>query len=379
MVCAMSEPTTSRPKPRVAVVFGGRSSEHAVSCSTAASVLAAIDRDRYDVIPIGITQQGRWVLEADDTERFALTADRLPAVDPGQSLVSLAGDPTARDLTLHEPGVLPKSLGEVDVVFPVLHGPYGEDGTFQGLLELADVPYVGSGVLASSVCMDKEFTKRVLSSLGLPVGPYVVIRDAAWRRDSEAELARVRAELQLPVFVKPTRAGSSMGITRVTDWARLAEAVAEARRHDPKVIVEQSLAPAREIECGVLEGPAGAEASPPAEILVHGDHDFYDFQAKYLDGSTDLRVPAELDEATAAEIRRQAVEAFEALSCEGLARVDFFLTAAGELVINEINTMPGFTPYSMYPLMWQAAGVDYPTLVDRLIQAALRRRIGPLR
>ncbi|KWX03991.1 D-alanine--D-alanine ligase [Carbonactinospora thermoautotrophica] len=375
----MSEHSTQR-KPRVAVVFGGRSSEHAVSCVTAGSVLSAIDRSKYEVIPIGITQDGRWVLEEDRPERLAITDGRLPSVEPSNQLVALSNDPTVRELIVQEPGAVPKTLGEVDVVFPLLHGPYGEDGTIQGLLELAGVPYVGSGVLASALCMDKEYMKRVFASHGLPVVPWVAVRPREWERDADAVLRRVQEELEPPVFVKPSRLGSSIGISKVSSWEELRAAIEAAREHDPKVLVEQGITPVREIECGVLEAEDGTpEASVPAEIRVRGDHQFYDFQAKYLDDSTDLDVPADLDEATTREVRRLAVAAFEAMSCEGLARVDFFLAPDGTLLVNEINTMPGFTPYSMYPLMWQASGVDYPTLVDRLIQAALRRRNSLLR
>ncbi|WP_269453186.1 D-alanine--D-alanine ligase family protein [Yinghuangia sp. ASG 101] len=370
-----------RTRPRVAVVFGGRSSEHAISCVTAGSVLAAIDRDKYDVLPLGITQDGRWVLVADAAERLAIdSAGKLPDVtdvaEQGGSVV-LAADPTQRDLAVIETGAVTALLGGVDVVFPLLHGPYGEDGTLQGLLELAGVPYVGSGVLASSVSMDKEYMKRVFEGFGLPIGPYVTVRPRDWERDPAAVRASVAA-LGFPVFVKPARAGSSMGITKVHDVDALDHAIEIARGHDPKVIVEGMLR-GREIECGVLEGTDGAYASVPAEIRVRGDHEFYDFEAKYLDDVTETDVPADLTDEQTAEVRRLAVAAFEAMSCEGLARVDFFLLDDGGLVINEVNTMPGFTPVSMYPQMWKAAGVSYPELVDRLVAAALARPNSLLR
>ncbi len=368
-------------KPRVAVVFGGRSSEHAISVLTAGAVLRAIDRTKYDVLPIGITTDGRWALTADDPERMAIADRVLPSVEQlaesADGTVVLPVDPASREVVYAEPGAVPKALGEVDVVFPVLHGPYGEDGTLQGLLELSGVPYVGAGVLASAVGMDKEYMKRVFVSFGLPVGPYVVIRPREWERDPAAARKKVvdfAAEHGWPVFVKPARAGSSMGISKVDDISGLAEAMEEARRHDPKVIVEALLS-GREIECGVLEFEDGPRASVPAWIPPVTAHDFYDFEAKYIDSAEGV-VPAPLTEQETAEVRRLAIAAFEAASCEGLVRADFFLTDEGEFVINEINTMPGFTPISMYPRMWQESGVSYPELIDRLLQAALRRSTG---
>jgi D-alanine-D-alanine ligase len=310
---------------------------------------------------------------------LAITAGILPSVDPRGSAVVLAADPTGSALTVHEPGSPPQALGEVDVVFPLLHGPYGEDGTIQGLLELAGVPYVGSGVLASALAMDKAAMKHALASAGLPVGPWQTVTDRQWRADPEGCLRRVHEALTLPVFVKPARAGSSVGISKVKEWGGLRAAVEEARAHDPKVVVEQGI-DGRELECGVLEGADGApEASVCAEIRVVGDHEFYDFAAKYLDDVTELDVPAEVPAATADEVRALACAAFDALACEGFARVDFFLRPDGSLVVNEVNTIPGFTPVSMFPRMWAASGVDYATLVDRLIGAALARRPGLLR
>ncbi len=368
-------------KPRVAVVFGGRSSEHAISVVTAGAVLRAIDRDVYDVLPIGITTDGRWALTADDPERMAIADRALPSVDQlaesADGTVMLPVEPSSREVVYHEPGTVPKALGEVDVVFPVLHGPYGEDGTLQGLLELSGVPYVGAGVLASAVGMDKEYMKRVFTSFGLPVGPYEVVRPREWRRDPAAALARITrfaAAHGWPLFVKPARAGSSIGITKVNGPQGLDEAIRLARRHDPKVLVEATLT-GREIECGVLEFEDGPRASLPAWIPPASGFDFYDFQAKYLDSAEGV-VPAPLTEEETAEVRRLAVAAFEAASCEGLVRADFFLTDDGRFVINEINTMPGFTPISMYPRMWQASGVDYRELVDRLLRAALNRSTG---
>ncbi|MEV5438114.1 D-alanine--D-alanine ligase family protein [Streptomyces sp. NPDC052682] len=368
-------------KPRVAVVFGGRSSEHGISVVTAGAVLKAIDRTKYDVLPIGITRDGRWALTADEPERMAIVDRTQPSVDQlaesAEGGVVLPVDPANREVVYSEPGSVPKALGEVDVVFPVLHGPYGEDGTLQGLLELSGVPYVGSGVLASAVGQDKEYMKRVFASFGLKAGPYLVIRPREWERDEAAARRKIvdfAGEHGWPLFVKPARAGSSIGITKVDDLSGIDEAVAEARRHDPKILVEAAVR-GREIECGVLEFEDGPRASVPAEIPPPQSHAYYDFEAKYIDSTPGI-VPAPLTEEQTAEVRRLAVEAFEAASCEGLVRADFFLTEDGEFVINEINTMPGFTPISMYPQMWQASGVSYPELVDRLVQAALRRSTG---
>ncbi|MCP9990653.1 D-alanine--D-alanine ligase [Streptomyces albogriseolus] len=374
-------PDSPSRKPRVAVVFGGRSSEHGISVVTAGAVLKAIDRTRYDVLPIGITQDGRWALTADEPERMAIAERRTPSVDQlaesTEGAVVLPVDPADREVVYSEPGSVPKALGEVDVVFPVLHGPYGEDGTLQGMLELSGIPYVGSGVLSSAVGQDKEYMKRVFTSFGLKVGPYLVIRPREWARDEAAARRRIvdfAGEHGWPLFVKPARAGSSIGITKVDDLSGLDDAVAEAQRHDPKILVEAALR-GREIECGVLEFEDGPRASLPAEIPPPDAHAYYDFEAKYID-STPGVVPAPLTDEETAEVRRLAVEAFDAASCEGLVRADFFLTEDGEFVINEINTMPGFTPISMYPQMWQATGVSYQELVDLLIQAALRRSTG---
>ncbi|MEU6946035.1 D-alanine--D-alanine ligase family protein [Streptomyces sp. NPDC046332] len=377
----MSENTQSPRKPRVAVVFGGRSSEHAISVVTAGAVLRAIDRTKYDVLPIGITTDGRWALTADAPERMAIADRALPNVadltESEEGAVVLSVDPANRDVVYTEPGSVPKALGQVDVVFPMLHGPYGEDGTLQGLLELSGVPYVGAGVLASAVGQDKEYMKRVFTSFGLPVGPYEVIRPREWEQNPAAarkKIVEFAADHGWPLFVKPARGGSSMGITKVDDLSGLDEAIEEARRHDPKILVE-SLLRGREIECGVLEFEDGPRASVPAEIPPVTDHDFYDFEAKYIDSASGI-VPAPIGDEATAEVQRLAVAAYEAVSCEGLVRADFFLTEEGEFVINEINTMPGFTPISMYPRMWQESGVSYPELVDRLIQAALTRSTG---
>lgn len=342
-------------RPRIAVVFGGRSSEHGVSCLTAREVLAVIDPDRYDVTAIGISRDGRWVRENLDW-----------SVPPG-SLPAVRGD--------LEPFGLDELAG-FDAAFPLLHGPWGEDGTIQGLFEMGGLRYVGAGVLASAAAMDKPFAKTLFSVAGLPQLPYVTVLPHQWDTEREKTLSRIEA-LRFPVFVKPARAGSSAGVTRVVDPAQISEAVEAARVHDPKVVVESAARQPRELECAVIQRPDGtAEASVVGEITVTDDaHDFYDFASKYLDGSGTNVVPADIAPDLAQRIRHYAVKAFEAVGGEGLARVDFFDTDEG-LVINEINTMPGFTPFSMFPLLWEASGVPYAELVDRLLQLALDRPIG---
>ncbi len=374
----MSTDQPAPRKPRVALVFGGRSSEHAVSCATAAGVMRAIDRDAYDIIPIGISRDGHWVLSDGDPRLLELTADRTPEVLPGGAGVVVPLATTDRTLSVLEPQQIPRSLGEVDVVFPLLHGPFGEDGTIQGMLEMADIRYVGSGVFASAAGMDKHHMKVLFAGAGLPVGPYVVITDAQWVRDRAAAMDAV-AGLSFPVFVKPARAGSSMGITKVAGPEGLEAAVEFAREHDRKVVVEQGIV-GREIECAVLQG-RGTDAPRVShvgeiEVTAEGGHEFYDFEAKYLDDGAVLSCPAKVPDEVAAEVQRLAAAAFEALGCEGLARVDCFYTRSGDVVVNEINTMPGFTPHSMYPQMWEATGVTYPELIDELIQLALDRPVG---
>ncbi len=372
----MNAPTGRRI--RVAVVFGGRSSEHAISCVTAGSVLQAIDREKYDVIPIGIATDGRWVLEADDPSRHRIAGPgQLPSVDGERASVSLARTADGTELVVSEASAPPRALGDVDVVFPLLHGPWGEDGTIQGLLEMSDVRYVGSGVLASAVCMDKAFMKIALQAAGLPVMPGITITAREWA-DQEASVHLRCEDLGYPLFVKPARGGSSIGIAKAHGRDELAAAVEGALAHDPKVIIEVSAEGAREIECGVLESLDGhVEVSVPAEIRITGDHEFYDFEAKYLpEEATQLDVPAILDEETTLRMQGLAADAFRAAGCEGLARVDFFLMPDGSLVVNELNTMPGFTPLSMFPQMWAATGVEYGELVDRLLTLALNRDTG---
>jgi D-alanine-D-alanine ligase len=353
-------------------VFGGRSSEHSISCISAGSVIAALDPEKYDVIPVGIATDGRWVLESAEPQRLVL--------GPGGEMPSVSGDrevtlTPGQGLVVTEAEEVPAVLGEVDVVFPVMHGPWGQDGTLQGLLEMAGVRYVGAGVLSSAVGTDKHFMKQLFLAAGLPVLPYVLVRPRQWERDP-ATIREAVAALEFPVFVKPARAGSSFGISRVDRVEDLDEAIEEARVFDPKVLVEAAASDAREVEIGVLQGLDGAdpETSEMAEITVGADHAFYDFEAKYLEES--FCIPAPLDDDLAAQVRDLAVRAFEALDVEGLARVDFFVMRDGRVIVNEVETMPGFTATSMFPLMWQASGLTYPELVERLVRLALDRDTG---
>ena len=344
---------------RVAVVYGGRSSEHSISCVSAGSILRHLDPQRFDVVAVGITPEGSWLRTDISPDHLVIADGRLPTVT-GESPSRLA--------------FLGEILASVDVVFPILHGPYGEDGTIQGLLELAGLPYVGAGVFASAAGMDKEFTKKILAADGLPIGDYLVLRP-----QQAAPAPKDLARLGFPLYVKPARGGSSIGVTPVATEAELPAAIAAARRHDPKVIVEAAIE-GREVECGVLEFPDGAvRASTIGEIrvAVSGGRDdgFYDFETKYIDDVAELDVPADVDVAAADELRRLAIRTFTALDCQGLARVDFFLTEDGP-VVNEINTMPGFTTISMYPRMWEATGVDYQQLVTTMVETALARGTG---
>jgi D-alanine-D-alanine ligase len=361
--------TTPR-KIRVAVVFGGRSSEHAISCVSAGSILAALDEDLYDVLPVGITREGRWVLAAGDPARLSIADRRLPEItaESGTAVV-LPADPTASGLMVLGPADGVGSLAGVDVVFPALHGAYGEDGTIQGMLEMAGIPYVGANVFASAAAMDKEFTKKLVAAEGIPTGAYAVLRAGCSLSERDQE------RLGLPVFVKPSRAGSSHGITKITDWSELDDAVAAARRIDPKVLIEAAIV-GREIECGVLEGEAGGVPDTSLLSEVHvTDHEFFDFDAKYLE-AVKYDIPADLPPDVTRQVQEYARQTFTALDCAGLARVDFFVTEDNKIYLNEVNTMPGFTPSSMFPLMWAATGLDYPKVVDRLIRTALHRGTG---
>ena len=367
--------TPDHGRVRVAVVFGGRSNEHAISCVSAGSILRNLDPERFEVVAVGITPEGSWVLTDGDPDSLAIANRQLPGVssESGTELALTADPCRAGQLVSLAPGGA-EVLASVDVVFPVLHGPYGEDGTIQGLLELAGVPYVGAGVLASAAGMDKEFTKKLLVAEGLPIGDYAVLRP------SEITLDAKRLDrLGLPAFVKPARGGSSIGVSRVTNRQELPAAIAHAREHDPKVIIESAIN-GRELECGVLEFPNGTmQASTVGEIRVAGvrgrEDSFYDFATKYLDDAAELDVPAKIDDDVSDAVRELAIRAFKAIDGRGLARVDFFLTEDGPL-INEVNTMPGFTTISMYPRMWAASGVDYQTLLATMVDTALSGGMG---
>ena len=387
-------------KIRVAVVFGGRGPEHAVSVMGGGNMLASIDRSRYDVIPIGITRDGGWVQVADEPARLAVTNGELPSVEaaavpgapvaPGSSVMPWARPAGLAPVVTTAPGQIPPLLGEVDVVLPVLHGPFGEDGTIQGLLEMAGVPYVGAGVLSSALSMDKEYMKLIFAARGLPVGRYAVLRRQDWpaggQAGSEEDLAehpeRKRvldeiADLGWPLFVKPARGGSSIGTSKAHDLDQLRTSIALARSYDPKVLVEAAV-DGHEIEVSVLEGVDGAppDTSLPGQLVIDGGEEFWDFEAKYLDAASGMEIPAPIPAAATAEIRRLAATAFDAVSCEGLARVDFFYTASGEILINEINTIPGLSPASYFQKMWEVSGLPFPQLIDRLLQTALHKGTG---
>lgn len=360
---------TVEPPRRVVVLFGGQSSEHSISCLSAAGVLQALNSAGFATRAIGITRSGRWLHQDPsaviDAARVSASTGILPEVlETGEAFLAPA-----------QPGVNGGLDDIADVVFPVLHGPWGEDGTVQGILEFIKVPYVGSGVLASAVAMHKATTKALLSQAGLPVGAWFRFNHREWQRDPEPVMTAID-RLEWPVFVKPARAGSSVGITRVSAPEQLGEAINEAQRWDQEIIIETAVTNAREIECGVISGGDGQPvASRSAEIIVGGDHEFYDFDAKYVDSAATLIVPADVTEDQEEIISDLSCRAFTALGCEGLARVDFFVSDSA-VVINEVNTMPGFTPISLFPQMWAASGMNYTALVAHLVNDALRRGTG---
>ncbi len=347
---------------RVAVIFGGKSAEHEVSLQSAKNVIDAMDKTRYEVVPIGITKDGSWRLGQDS--QYLLHADNPKLIalnhsDDGVAFVPAEGEKSLLRVDGRE------TLPPVDVVFPVLHGPLGEDGTIQGLLKLAEMPFVGASVLASSVGMDKDVTKRLLRDAGLPIAKFVTIRHG-----NEPDVAKIEAEIGMPCFVKPSNLGSSVGVSKVENLADLAEAIRNAFSYDRKVLIEECVA-GREIECSVL-GNEQPRASIPGEIVPHAE--FYSYEAKYIDeNGAELIIPADLPVETTSKVQDLAIRAFQAIECEGMARVDMFLRSNGELVLNEINTIPGFTRISMYPKLWEASGLTYPQLIDALIQLALER------
>ena len=350
---------------RVLVLFGGRSAEHEVSCLSATSVLEAIDRDRYEVITVGITRDGRWTLT--DGVPVAGGDRALPEVDESGPTAALVGTRQGPILVhLDDAGQRVATVGAIDVAFPVLHGPWGEDGTVQGMLATVGVPYVGADVTASSIGIDKGAMKAAFAAAGLPQLGYLTVHRSRWANEADDVLTELLDRLPLPWFTKPARQGSSIGISKVSAIGELDAAMTEALRYDEVVVVEEGMVAARELEVGVL-GDADIEVTRPGEILP--SHEFYDFEAKYLDAS-ELQVPAEVSEEVVQRCMALARRAYRAIGCRGLARVDLFLSADGELKVNEINTIPGFTPASMFPRLWAAEGVDYPELVDRLLSSA---------
>jgi D-alanine-D-alanine ligase len=352
---------------RVAVICGGRSSEHEISCISASGVLSAINRDFFEPVLIGISKAGDWVLLSSASE-FTKGDSDLPMVPARES-----------NLTIDKRGIH-KSSGEnlnIDVIFPLLHGAYGEDGTIQGLFEMIGLPYVGSGVLASSVAMDKTFAKPIYADFGLKVADGITIHTRDWQQNKDLELAKITA-LGLPIFVKPARSGSSRGTSKVNKTNGIEQAIDFAFQFDPRALIETAVV-GREIECAVLEIDGKPVPSILGEIKVKPPHEFYDFEAKYLDGSTSFDLPANLPNSVSEKIKSSAVTAFLALGCEGLARVDFFLADSGEIVINELNTMPGFTPRSVFPMLWEATGKSYPELITQLITSALQRSQNVIR
>jgi D-alanine-D-alanine ligase len=363
-------------KLRIGIVFGGRSGEHEVSLASAASVLGAIDQSRYEVVPMGIARDGHWLVGGDPLRALAEAAGVRLTLPPAPATAGARPAPESALARVPAAGGLPAGVAaRLDVVLPLLHGPYGEDGTVQGLLELADVPYVGAGVLASAVGMDKATMKAVFRANGLPVVPHLVMLRHEWRAEAGSLARRVAGELGFPCFVKPSNLGSSVGISKVAGAADLGAAVEAAFAHDRKILVERGVS-GREVEVSVL-GNDAPEASVPGEVLP--GKEWYDYEAKYTEGIAKLVIPAPLTPELTAEFRRLAVAAFRAIDAAGLARVDFFLEGDERIWVNEINTIPGFTRTSAYPQLWEASGLPYPRLIDRLIELALERHVAKRR
>ncbi len=353
-------------KIRVAIIAGGRSSEHPISCISASGVLAAIDRSKFEPILFGITQSGTWIdMRQSDFERGS---DGLSYVPEGgeKLIVDIHGIKDSKGIDLG-----------IEIAFPLLHGAYGEDGTIQGLFEMAGIAYVGSGVLASAVAMDKSFAKPIYADFGLKVADGITVHRDNWNKSKDLEIAKIRA-LGFPIFIKPARSGSSRGTSKVKDESEISAALDDAFNYDPRVLVEAAVV-GREIECAVLEIDSIATASVLGEVRVHPPHEFYDFEAKYLDGSTSFDIPANLAEPIASAISQAAITAFEALGCEGLARVDFFLSEDNQIIINELNTMPGFTPTSVFPALWEKTGRSYSQIITILLDSALSRQRNVIR
>ncbi len=364
------------PKIRVGIIFGGRSGEHEVSLMSARNVMEAIDPERFEVVPVGITREGRWLLTGDPwlaLQGGVAAAGGLPVALLGASTGEVGRQPR---LSAAAAGQAVNLSDRVDVIFPVLHGTYGEDGTIQGLLEMADLPYVGGGVLASALGMDKVMAKTVWEQNGLPVTPYLAVLRRDWERSEDSVISQVEAAFSYPVFVKPATAGSSVGVGKAKNRQGLVQAMDDAVRYDRKILIEEFV-DGREVECSVL-GNDDPIASVPGEVVP--GNEFYDYRAKYIDDNSDLIIPANLDAATTKKVQETAVAAFRALDCAGMARVDFFVTRQdSRVIINEINTIPGFTKISMYPKLWAASGLSYRDLISRLIDLALERHQDRLR
>ena len=360
-----------KQKIRVGLVFGGRSGEHEVSLASATSVMANLDKEKYDVVPIGITKEGSWLLGV--APPWLLEAEQGAGHEEGleqSTAVTLTGDPSLRRLIPVRGSEQLGAEGALDVVFPVLHGTYGEDGALQGLLEMANVPYVGCGVLGSALGMDKEKMKMIFSSVGLPVVEALTYRRNEWERSPEEIMDAVEQRLGYPCFVKPVNLGSSVGVNKAHNRDELAHAIRVAAEYDRKIIVERGIN-CRELECSVL-GNDEPIASIVGEVVP--SNEFYDYNAKYIDGKSHVIIPAAIPQATAEQVRRWAVQAFTALDLSGLSRVDFFLEKeTGQVFINEVNTIPGFTQISMYPKLWEASGLSYAQLLDRLVELAIER------
>jgi len=355
-------------KLKVGIIFGGRSGEHEVSYCSATSIMKAINKDKYTVVPIGITKEGRWISPEETAQ--ALQSGRIE----GESTVILLNNPSYNNLIRIDNNQKLKkdtSEGKLDVIFPVLHGPYGEDGTVQGLLELADIPYVGAGVTASAISMDKELMKTIFKQKGLPVVKWLTIKRKDWYKSKEEILSLIQNSFEYPLFIKPTNLGSSVGITKVHKAKELEKAIDLASSYDRKILVEQGLEGVKEIECSIL-GNDEPRASVVGEVKPAGE--FYDYDSKYIDEATQLIVPADLPEEVSRKVQEIALRAFKAIDAAGMARVDFFVTKKeNKIYLNEINTIPGFTSVSMYPRMWESSGISYTDLIDRLIQLALER------
>ena len=363
----------ARKKLRIGLIFGGRSGEHEVSLASATSVMANLDREKYEVVPIGITKEGSWLLGT-EPGRLMAAEQHINHTENTETetttAVTLTGDPRMHRLIPLESGEQLQDNGALDVIFPVLHGTYGEDGTLQGLLDMADVPYVGCGVLGSALGMDKEKMKMVFQAVGLPSVDYLVYRRNEWERSPTTIMDAIEQRLGYPCFVKPVNLGSSVGINKAHDRAELEHAINVAAEYDRKIIIDRGIN-CRELECAVL-GNDEPLASVVGEVIA--SNEFYDYHAKYLDNKSQVIIPADIPQATAEEVRRQAVTAFLALDLSGLARVDFFLEKeSGQVYINEVNTMPGFTQISMYPKLWEASGLTYAQLLDRLVELAIER------